>query len=583
MAQSHSCQRCRAHRGLCNSLHDHNYDPTQCALFCGRTCDACSQIARLDAEITQMEDQLADLARRRLSLKEKANLYHDPVTRNIPLEITTKIFISYIDSVMGPEIFSTNRSREQVAAPLRLAGICKTWREIALATPQLWTTMDIKLGEAQFCKQYGELTRQWLDRSGQQLLSVCLLSDTEPDGYYPWTADGLPPWRDGLPYFEIIKDHAHRWQHLGLCMDPIYYPAFFDDFPETPSLRTLKILAPRRHSPGAPLFRFRETPCLRNVEIFGASQIDISWHTVTHFKATKISVDVALEVLRHATHLTHCELHELGSAEGFSANPIKISSYSLQYLYFAVGHPNAICIFDRILLPSLQRLVYRSPYSYDAPVLHPTHVSYSRGPFLRPLFGVQEFLTHLTLELEEEAYTIGNPIVAFLVRLPTVTYLSLSSSKSGKEMSHTEPFPLLQHLALRSTAESSEPGETFLPQLEVLKFSARRTFSWGSFLNIFHPDASTAHIPGSDGTSFLPNAVTDSLNGSSPLSARGRPLHHVYIGFLFGNVVTYIDKEFLLRLLQIKRSEIHLEIIDEREQSTATDLLEASLKFHGMV
>ncbi|KAJ7982993.1 hypothetical protein DFH06DRAFT_904033, partial [Mycena polygramma] len=63
----------------------------------------------------------------------------------LPVEVNSEIFIHCLPS--GPEGFDSikydrmkPRSRN---APLLLLQICRTWRDIALGTPRLWSTVKL--------------------------------------------------------------------------------------------------------------------------------------------------------------------------------------------------------------------------------------------------------------------------------------------------------------------------------------------------------------------------------------------------------------------------------------------------------
>ncbi|KAH8114225.1 hypothetical protein DFH11DRAFT_1704482 [Phellopilus nigrolimitatus] len=81
---------------------------------------------------------------------------------HIPLEILTEIFLHL------------PRSLEATEAPLILTGVCRKWREAALACPELWDTIILPLPSKGMTTRENRLIKMFLQRSGARPLNVDL-------------------------------------------------------------------------------------------------------------------------------------------------------------------------------------------------------------------------------------------------------------------------------------------------------------------------------------------------------------------------------------------------------------------------
>ncbi|KAF7373732.1 hypothetical protein MSAN_00584300 [Mycena sanguinolenta] len=110
-----------------------------------------------------------------------------------------------------------------IEAPVLLGRICSAWRTISLKTPRLWASLhiveppspspwDTDYEAAAFHHEIArrlEMTKMWLDRSGQCPLSISLwgiVEDSEP------TAT--------LQFLQVLIPLAPRWQHIHFTISP---------------------------------------------------------------------------------------------------------------------------------------------------------------------------------------------------------------------------------------------------------------------------------------------------------------------------------------------------------------------------
>ncbi|KAF8956988.1 hypothetical protein BDZ97DRAFT_137325 [Flammula alnicola] len=466
---------CQCNRRIASnrkSREDH-FDPTTCARSEGKPCDACMKIAAIDAQIAYAQTLLDGLERERQRLLiSEANDRHDPFIQHFPPEITSQIFTFAIQD--NPQSTTDQSYR---TTPLRLGSICKTWREIAFATPGLWTSINLCLQqEDQISANQVELVTQFLRRSGQVPLSVNLKLLHTPE--YPETVSNLNA------LFSVIKAHAPRWRHLDLFLPNRYFPAFTGDLRQAPLLEYLQLI-PRDTGDETELklgeqFELWEILCLKELKI---SQFDINnfhgqqMNNLTSFEAEFIAIDEICEVLSRAPRLIHCSLWKILHDESFFELPTApIRHPSLQSLHISAtdisSAPNLATLIDLLELPFLQSFVYTSQLGSE-PLRANTLLSF----FARSRCSI----THISLDINQA----GTPsisdddIVQIFDKLPTITHVSLCCSHNMRIVTDT----LLQRFA----ANYSTANDKFLPRLEVLEYKGPKDFTWRGLGGVFQP------------------------------------------------------------------------------------------------
>lgn len=105
-----------------------------------------ANISELNREISQLEMAMQELQRKKISLQKFANNYKSlfvPVTR-LPVNVISKIFQQ---SVIVPWLDIAWNITECACdkTPLAIASVCRQWRNVALSTPWLWSTLSLLL------------------------------------------------------------------------------------------------------------------------------------------------------------------------------------------------------------------------------------------------------------------------------------------------------------------------------------------------------------------------------------------------------------------------------------------------------
>ncbi|KAK7000421.1 hypothetical protein R3P38DRAFT_3058358 [Favolaschia claudopus] len=127
-------------------------------------------VAQLRSHIDELSDTIAaqirllrDLEAQRSTARSKLNSFLDPMAR-LPLEIQSRIFLDVTkpnEPIPDPQ-----------DVPLVFLSICQLWRVIALATPRLWTGVELNCLPRR--PAYAEVGKNWMERAGPFPLSLVL-------------------------------------------------------------------------------------------------------------------------------------------------------------------------------------------------------------------------------------------------------------------------------------------------------------------------------------------------------------------------------------------------------------------------
>ena len=122
-----------------------------CVLVEGGPCPPCEERAAIRHQIKQLEEEITKLKAKDDTLRTTINAFHDPFTHKFPPEIA-----SHILQLSLPILNDGEHEREAVnerwsaewATPLTLGSVGRQWRQLAWATPDLWTTLYLKLQDS---------------------------------------------------------------------------------------------------------------------------------------------------------------------------------------------------------------------------------------------------------------------------------------------------------------------------------------------------------------------------------------------------------------------------------------------------
>ncbi|KAJ7728297.1 hypothetical protein DFH07DRAFT_223063 [Mycena maculata] len=170
-------------------------------------------------------------------------------------------------------------------APISVSRVCRHWRQVALATPQLWSTMSVD-----FSRQPKYDENLWLARNSP---SLSCLPAIRILGHPVLAA-----------FRSTITPYLHRIRHLEVCASPSQLPWLLGS--SVPALQTLVIIYTRYNVIKGP---FTVAPNLRCLRISSAR----SQHSVV-FSQLRLEIKNLTELHTFGVECSHTEFLGVVSA-----------------------------------------------------------------------------------------------------------------------------------------------------------------------------------------------------------------------------------------------------------------------------
>jgi len=294
--------------------------PVTCTMMGGGPCAACRESAAIYYQIRQLEEEIAELKAKRRVLATTINANHDPFIHKLPPEIGSHIFYLCLPSLDTP--MSTSTPGQEWKRPLKLGAVCRKWRQLAWATPNLWSTLLLKIKPStprSLAESLPDLLREWLGRSG--LLPLTLFFDHA--GYSetpPGTSFGLRRAEETRVeilktatdlVIEVINLYWGRFENLYLNLVADVHERISGSMqPNKITSLELGVYGDR-----LPTQKFitesKPNPKYLSLIEFPPTSIDIRWDNVTHAMLGSLYLEECVEVLQRAPALEYCHIYGL--------------------------------------------------------------------------------------------------------------------------------------------------------------------------------------------------------------------------------------------------------------------------------
>ncbi|KAJ7252150.1 hypothetical protein B0H12DRAFT_966372, partial [Mycena haematopus] len=198
-----------------------------------------SRLQDLDDRIADLQKVVDELTEERTNVKIYVDAHRallSPV-RRLSLDVLQEIFVACLPT-------HRNCVMSASEAPVLLGRICSSWRNISLSTPRLWSSLHIveparieylpKIREQKHA-QLLEVTKAWLERSGQCPLTISLFGRAPP---VP-----APLEYSGTSVFlQTLLPFASRWLDISVTASSLGLDSLSSVTEnDIPMLRTLKI------------------------------------------------------------------------------------------------------------------------------------------------------------------------------------------------------------------------------------------------------------------------------------------------------------------------------------------------------
>jgi len=293
--------------------------------------------------MNELEIRIEEIHIRRRALRTVMNANHDHLIHRFPPEIASHIFIQY-----SPP--SDCFDKKDKSSPLYLGAVCHKWRQLAWATPQLWSSLSVQF---QHNREYpSQCIAAWLERSASLPLTIKFHANPrgdESNGHHE--------------VINILNQHSARWHDMYFDL-PSHDLRRLCGSSQGNILRRLVL----RH-PFSPFtrefstFSMKSKPSptdltLRSVDL---PYVDIVWNNLTVASICRTRADECVELIRRAPLLETLTLREVDSSSSIFPFPnTRIVRPHLRSLETSLLREEIVVaeILDSVCLPSLEQWVH---------------------------------------------------------------------------------------------------------------------------------------------------------------------------------------------------------------------------------
>ncbi|KAJ7635260.1 hypothetical protein FB45DRAFT_1057132 [Roridomyces roridus] len=284
--------------------------------------------AHLRLRLSEFNLLIAALTAERDALQAESDAIVYPIL-SLPPEITTEIF----QQCVGHWVVHS-----PAEAPLLLTQVCHQWREIALASPQLWRS----LGSIR--RFPGELLQTWLPRSGDLPLDCT---------FHCWDV------AEAGPMIEASFQHSRRWQDIVIGMPVASFSKLRLDEVQFPILRKISFVVTQHpfEDLDSRTITLRNVPSLREVHIRTLPYVtfDLPWHQLRTLTLNVIPIGDCLSLLAGCPQLQHLNVATSGVATPHS--PVTLLHLESLSADANTTPADGSSILEHLTLPRLQKLV----------------------------------------------------------------------------------------------------------------------------------------------------------------------------------------------------------------------------------
>jgi F-box-like len=353
-----------------------------------------------------------------------------PPIQRLPYDILSDIFILSIpDNLQEGWRYTTRSFQCSVMLP---GSICRHWRDVAISTPRLWSSISLQLNRSTV-DAHVNLTQMWLSRSGQHPLSLQL------DGRWYGFDDPLAI----HPVLDVVNRHAERWQHIDFEMSYAMWKHTRPAKYRLIRLHTLLVsdlyLQPQWTTP---IDTFEVAPQLTSLTMgFNTSSYVLAapWTQISTLVSQGPSLNEFYKALQGAPNLIECGVYIDRYGGGLDPSYTTIQHVHLQILKVDARHRNdSGPLFDRLSLPALRYFDYNQAFT---PTCWPQRQFVSL--ISRSGCSLEKLVLHFQHGLRDD------DLIECLRHMPSLVHLQLnlhsSSAMTNKTLAQlTPPNSILQ-------------------------------------------------------------------------------------------------------------------------------------------
>ncbi|KAF7970404.1 hypothetical protein HWV62_24205 [Athelia sp. TMB] len=357
-----------------DTLGCHGLGPSQAVVVEETVTATLADIAELDQEISRLQAALVELQCKRASLQSFANAHQsllNPITR-LPTEVLSRIFqqciiVCWLDKTDVPY-----RYERFDDTPLKIAAVCRHWRNIALSTPRLWVAMTFMLRPKDIKRQI-KLAQMWISRSGNAPLSIHLSSYAN--------------YRDPMRKFMVlIGSTSGRWRHFYCKISLPMLQCISSIKQRLPLLETLMFNFWEEDDKAltTPIDIFAQAPRLRTLRAgrdINHLSITLPWkqlRTIIH-RFREYPAQNLRDLLALASDVEYYDLH-LGEMTGSMAvssshSPATVQLENLRSFAVSFRGSDPVSFFKAVHMPGIQSLSLATTKNVSWDIMTPCLVS----------------------------------------------------------------------------------------------------------------------------------------------------------------------------------------------------------------
>ena len=420
--------------------------PEQCVVLDGKPCRACTEDIELEKEKKELEIKIKKIYIRRRAIRTAMNENHDPFIHKFPPEVASHIFIQY-----SPP--SERFDRPHRNSPLYLGAVCQKWRQLAWATPQLWSSFQICIPPSH--PHQAQFILEWLDRSASLPLTIRLHSYIR----HPENKD-----KDGRDeVINLLNKYSARWHDMHVEL-PAHLLERLSGSSQENILRRLVLHI--FNSPPSHVSKFsmksKPSPTELTLKRVGLPYVDIVWNNLTMASVSDISVDDCFELIRRAPLLETLRLESIDpSSSVLPISNTRVICPHLRSLELLRIREKIVVtgILDSLCFPSLELWIYDN---LSIP--------------LDNMISFIEYSSSCLKIFKIDIYDLDyHQVTGLLPHLPSLEFLELRSAWVH------EP-PIAEVISLLCASAQSP---LYLPYLKSLEFTYQYDFPWESLPQIF--------------------------------------------------------------------------------------------------
>ncbi|KAF9555594.1 hypothetical protein CPC08DRAFT_820967 [Agrocybe pediades] len=221
------------------------------------------------------------------------NYYRSTVLRKMPPEIMTNIFQASID---------LDRPTAALHCATELATVCKTWYNIVMTSPSLWTNIFV-FGRMVFAKGVYQVVKEWIQRSKTLPIDLFLFGDRHGSSDYLYQDRSREGFSNMVQLVTVLAESSHRWRAISFNIPFAFVRRLCDMAQDLSQLHSVKYSYKCRDSWGGSL-QWKKPLSLETMKIgfkLTSSLLEtfnVRSDSLTHLTVKEMSVERCMDTIR---------------------------------------------------------------------------------------------------------------------------------------------------------------------------------------------------------------------------------------------------------------------------------------------